>query len=134
MQFYITVKGIVRRSDGKILVLKRSASDDHLPDVWETVGGGMDSEELPQQALEREILEETGIVVSVGEPFHIFTFRKDTGEFKVGISFLCDAENDTVVLSEEHREHRWIHPSEFAALSSIPSLYNEIALYAKKYA
>lgn len=134
MQFYITVKGIIRRDDGKILVVKRSAHDDHLPEVWETVGGGMDAEELPQQALEREILEETGLEVTIGEPFHVFTFRKDTGEFKVGITFLCEAKHDRVVLSEEHSEYRWIEPEEFASLRSIPSLYEEIADYAKQYA
>lgn len=134
MQFYIAVKGIIRRPDGKILVLKRSAGDDHLPEVWETVGGGMDTEENPQQALAREVHEETGLQVTVGAPFNVFTFRKDTGEFKVGITFLCETESDTVVLSEEHSEYRWINPNEFKGLTSVPSLYQEIAAYAQHYA
>lgn len=134
MQFYLAVKGIIRRPDGKILVLKRSATDDHLPEAWETVGGGMDREESPQDALAREIREETGLTASVSEPFHVFTFRKQTGEFKVGITFLCDTEDDTVTLSEEHSDYRWINPQEFADLPSVPSLYDEIAEYAKQYA
>lgn len=129
MKFYIAVKGIIRRKDGKILVVKRSEKDDHLPEVWETVGGGMDGEELPQTALEREIREETGLAVTIGEPFNVFTFRKQTGEFKVGITFLCDTENDTVTLSDEHSEYRWIDPEEFAALDSVPSLHEEIGRY-----
>jgi len=56
MQYYLAVKGIIRREDGKILVLKRSNKDDHKPGVWETVGGGMDREETPQAALKREVL------------------------------------------------------------------------------
>ena len=131
-QFFITVKGIIRRKDGKILIVRRSLSDDHLPGVWETVGGGMDEEHDPQVALAREIGEETGLDVQVGEPFYVFTFRKQTGEFKVGISFLCDTENDTVVLSEEHDEYRWIEPSAFGEYESIPSLYQEIARYAER--
>ena len=67
MRFFIAVKGIIRRKDGKMLILKRSAGDDHLPEVWETVGGGMDTEQTPQEALKREIREETGLDVSVGE-------------------------------------------------------------------
>lgn len=132
MQFYIAVKGIIRRPDGKILVLKRSSKDDHLPEVWETVGGGMDAEELPQKALEREVMEEVGLTVRVDEPFNVFTFRKQTGEFKVGITFLCNTENDTVTLSEEHSEYRWIEPNEFADLPSVPSLYEEIKRYAEQ--
>ncbi|MDP3957024.1 MAG: NUDIX domain-containing protein [bacterium] len=128
MQFYLTVKGIVER-DGKILVLKRSVTDDHLPEVWETPGGGVDREENPEEALRREILEETGLTVAIGKPFNVFTFRKDTGEFKVGITFLCKYESGEVKLSEEHSEYRFIKPSEFKALPSIPSLYEEIARY-----
>ena len=131
MQFYLTVKGIVER-DGKILVLKRSALDDHLPEVWETPGGGVDKEESPQEAFKREILEETGLVVTIGRPFNVFTFRKDTGEFKVGITFLCKYESGEVKLSEEHSEYRFIKPSEFAELPSIPSLYEEIARYGNE--
>jgi len=131
MQFYLAVKGIIER-DGKILVLKRSALDDHLPGVWETPGGGVDQEERPQEALKREILEETGLVVTIGRPFNVFTFRKDTGEFKVGITFICKYENGEVKLSEEHSEYRFIKPSEFAELPSIPSLYEEIARYGNE--
>lgn len=134
MQFYLAVKGIVRNAQGKILVLKRSAKDDHKPGVWETPGGGIDQEQAPQEALMREILEETGLSVRVKEPFHVFTFRKDTGEFKVGITFVCDLTAGEVKLSHEHSEYAWIAPKEFADLESVPSLYTEIADYTKKYA
>lgn len=128
MQFYLGVKGIIRK-DGEILVLKRSAEDDHLPGVWETPGGGVDQEESPQEALKREILEETGLMVTVGKPFNVFTFRKDTGEFKVGITFLCEYVRGEVKISEEHSEYRFIDSKEFVELPSIPSLYEEIARY-----
>ncbi|MFZ2187052.1 MAG: NUDIX domain-containing protein [Candidatus Moraniibacteriota bacterium] len=128
MQFHLAAKGIIHK-DGRILVLKRSDHDDHKPGVWETPGGGVDQEENPQEALKREILEETGLIVTVGKPFHVFTFRKDNGEFKVGITFLCEYVSGEVHISHEHSEYRWIDPSEFSALPSIPSLSEEIARY-----
>ena len=131
MQYFLAVKGIIRRSDGKMLVLKRSANDDHKPSVWETVGGGMDREETPQEALMREIQEETSLDVRVDVPFNVFSFKKDTGEFKVGITFLCEYLSGEVVLSDEHSEYRWIDPKEFADLESVPSLHAEIARYAE---
>src|SRR4030066_2362158 len=82
MQYFLAVKGIIRRNDGKILVLKRDNKDDHKPGVWEPVGGGMDREETPQAGLLREVLEETGLNVDAREPFNVFTFKKDTGELK----------------------------------------------------
>jgi 8-oxo-dGTP diphosphatase len=130
MQFQLAVKGIIHREDGKILVLKRSPKDDHKPSVWETVGGGMDREETPQEALIREVNEETGLIIKVGKPFNIFSFKKDTGEFKIGITFVCEYVSGEVILSDEHTEYRWIDPSEFIAFESIPSLHNEIAQYA----
>lgn len=129
MQYFLAVKGIIRRDDGRILVLKRSDGDDHKPGVWETVGGGMDQEETPQEALKREIVEETGLSVSVSNPFNVFTFKKDTGEFKVGITFLCDYLSGEVKLSHEHSDFRWIDPKEFAGMESVPSLHDEIARY-----
>lgn len=131
MQYYLAVKGIIRRSDGKILVLKRSNKDDHKPGVWETVGGGMDRQETPQEALMREIQEETGLTVRVKEPFNVFTFKKDTGEFKVGITFLCEYFDGEVALSSEHSEYRWIEPKEFSEMESVSSLHEEIARYAE---
>ncbi len=130
MQYYLAVKGIIRRNDGKILVLKRSGRDDHKPGVWETVGGGMDREETPQTGLQREILEETGLEVEVQEPFNVFTFKKDTGEFKIGITFLCKCLGGEVTLSDEHSEYRWIDPEEFSEMESVVSLHKEIARYA----
>ena len=131
MRYFLAVKGIIRRSDGKMLVLKRSSKDDHKPGVWETVGGGMDREETPQEALMREIQEETGLAVRVDMPFNAFSFKKDTGEFKVGITFLCEYLSGEVMLSDEHSEYRWIDPKEFADLESVPSLHAEIARYVE---
>mgnify|MGYP003404825222 FL=1 len=131
MRYFLAVKGIIRRSDGKMLVLKRSSKDDHKPGVWETVGGGMDREETPQEALMREIQEETSLDVRVDVPFNVFSFKKDTGEFKVGITFLCEYLSGEVMLSDEHSEYRWIDPKEFADLESVPSLHAEIARYVE---
>jgi 8-oxo-dGTP diphosphatase len=130
-KFHLTVKGIVRRN-GRILVIKRSPFDDHKPNVWETAGGGVECEGTPQEELAREIKEETGLRVRVGRPFNVFTFRKDTGEFKVGITFLCDYVSGRVKLGPEHVDYKWVYPRQFAKLKSTPSLHREIAEYARQ--
>lgn len=132
MKFGVAVKGIIRK-DGKILVVKRAAHDDHRPGAWETVGGGIDENETPKEALEREIMEEAGIRVAVKDPFNVFCFKKDDGEIKIGITFVCDWIAGEVVLSEEHSEFEWIKAQEFAQLESVQSLHDEINSYAKKY-
>jgi len=69
----------------------------------------------------------------VKEPFNVFGFRKDTGEFKVGITFLCDIVSGEVKISPEHSDYRFIDPSEFQNFESVPSLHQEIDAYATKY-
>ncbi len=130
MQYNLAVKAIITNTEGKILVVKRSEHDDHKPNVWETIGGGMDRLETPQEALMREVLEETNLVVAIREPFNVFSFQKDTGEYKIGITFICEYVSGDIVLSNEHSEYRWIEPQEFAHLDSVPSLHEEIARYA----
>ncbi len=56
--FYrVSVRGLMRK-DCKFLL------GHHKDGTWETFGGGLDFGENPQEALEREILEETGCITS----------------------------------------------------------------------
>ena len=57
--------GLVFR-DGKILITQRR-SQDHLGDLWEFPGGKREAEESFENCLQRELREELGIEVAVGE-------------------------------------------------------------------
>ena len=52
--------------DGKVLIAKRKPTD-KLPDKWEFPGGKIEPDETPRDCLAREMKEEFGITVSVGE-------------------------------------------------------------------
>jgi 8-oxo-dGTP diphosphatase len=133
MEYKIAVKGIIRREDGDILIVKRSENDDYFPGMWETVGGGMDEELMPQDALKREIKEEVGLEVKVCQPFNVFPIIKDNGETKIGLTFICDYVGGEVVLSAEHSEFAWIKPNNFREYKTIPALYREISSYANMF-
>ena len=133
MNFKIAVKGIIRRGDGKILIVKRSNQDNFMPGIWETVGGGVQDDASPQLALKREIKEETGLKVKVGEPFNVFTFKNDKSEVKIGITFVCDYTDGEIKLSGEHSDFRWIDSNDVKHYHSIQLLYDEIVSYANKY-
>lgn len=134
MKYKIAVKGIIRREGGDILIVKRTEHDLFMPNIWETVGGGMDESDLtPQEALKREVMEETGLEIKVREPFNVFTFTNNEGEMKVGITFVCDYIGGEMALSEEHSEFAWINPSNFYKQESIESLHREIANYASRF-
>ena len=59
--------GVIKNSDGKILISKR-ADAVHQGGLWEFPGGKVESGELVQQALQRELDEELGIQVQKSEP------------------------------------------------------------------
>ncbi len=58
--------------DGKLLITQRYASD-HLGGLWEFPGGKREPNETFERCLVREISEELGIEISVGELFEDVT-------------------------------------------------------------
>jgi 8-oxo-dGTP diphosphatase len=62
--------------DGKLLITQRKANT-HLGGLWEFPGGKREADETFEQCLVREIREELGIEVSVGELFEEITHAYD---------------------------------------------------------
>ncbi|SQA97434.1 8-oxo-dGTP diphosphatase [Cedecea neteri] len=54
--------GIIRNQQGEIFITQRAA-DAHMANKWEFPGGKIEAGESPEQAVIRELQEETGIVV-----------------------------------------------------------------------
>jgi len=59
-QFQIGIKGLIRNSAGKILLLKVPAWGGN-PEYWDLPGGRMDPGETFEQTLRRELQEEIGV-------------------------------------------------------------------------
>lgn len=70
-QFLIGVTGIIFNDKQEILVFKHS----YRQTAWSLPGGYLKSKEHPQEGLEREIKEESGLVVSVDQPLKTRTDR-----------------------------------------------------------
>jgi mutator protein MutT len=78
--------GLVLR-DGKVLITQRRAKD-HLGGLWEFPGGKRHPEESFAQCLARELNEELGVTVSVGELLEDLTH--DYPDLSVHLKFfLC---------------------------------------------
>lgn len=70
-QFLIGVTGIIFNDKKEILLFKHSYREIQ----WSLPGGYLKSKEHPQEGLEREILEESGLVVSADEQLKTRTDR-----------------------------------------------------------
>src|SRR3989344_2530607 len=82
-------------------------------EYWDFPKGMIESEETPQIAAQREIIEETGITCltfhkGFEEKIHLyFKFQGET-IFKSTIYFLVEATETNVILSEEHVAFAWV--------------------------
>ncbi|MDF1553273.1 MAG: 8-oxo-dGTP diphosphatase MutT [Deferrisomatales bacterium] len=62
----LVVAAVIRRADGRILLAQRLPGGPH-GGLWEFPGGKLEPGETSEEALVREIREELGITVEVGE-------------------------------------------------------------------
>ncbi|MDD8049630.1 MAG: NUDIX domain-containing protein [Thomasclavelia sp.] len=106
IKFHITVKGIVVNSK-KVLILKRVRPSTDGLGYWELPGGGLQYKETPDEALHREIREETGLEVDI---LHLgYTFTKIRDDYQtIGIGYLCKTSSTNVQISNEHTEYKFV--------------------------
>ncbi len=80
-EYHLTVLGVVCRPDGKFLITKRVMGKSWAAGWWEVPGGGVQAGEESRDAVNREILEETGLDVSDCPDGYLFTYhRENPGE------------------------------------------------------
>ena len=63
-EYHLTVLGVIARKDGKFLITKRVMTKAWAPGWWEVSGGAAMAGEESEEAVLREIKEETGLDAS----------------------------------------------------------------------
>ncbi|MBE5928220.1 MAG: NUDIX hydrolase [Lachnospiraceae bacterium] len=76
-EYHLTVLGIVKRTDGKYLITQRVMTKSWAPGWWEVSGGAVMAGEKSEDAVKREVMEETGLDVSNCEPEYMLTYKRD---------------------------------------------------------
>lgn len=102
--------------DGKALIIQRRDNDDYLPGIWEIPSGKREPSEKTADACKREVGEETGLKVEVGNPIGIFEYRVEKPEEirdVTQINFLAKPVGKAKVkVSSEHQNFAWITEDE----------------------
>ncbi|MFJ3934671.1 MULTISPECIES: NUDIX hydrolase [unclassified Streptomyces] len=96
----VSVAGVVVRDDGHVLVIRRADNG-----TWEPPGGVLELDERPEDGTVREVLEETGIRVSVERLTGVY---KNMSRGVVALVFLCRPEAGTERTSSESTAVRWL--------------------------
>ncbi|SCZ77705.1 NUDIX hydrolase [Acidaminobacter hydrogenoformans] len=118
-------------AEGKILLLLRSRPSKGETGYWELPGGRMNLGECYEEAVKREVYEETGLKISVVKPLTVYDSKRDKDTQVIGIIFLCalDASNPKVQLSSEHLDSMWVSLEDLGTIKVIPGLSREAQLW-----
>jgi ADP-ribose pyrophosphatase YjhB (NUDIX family) len=110
----ITAFAFVERS-GRYLVLERS--QEPYRGRWELPGGFVEAGERPDEAVRREIYEETGLFVASSRILGAYRSRYgDGGKWTVDVAFHCVACSGELRLSAESSGAEWV------SLEQMPTL------------
>jgi 8-oxo-dGTP diphosphatase len=123
---------IIFNNDRKILLVKRSENSDWMPERWALVGGSIEQNESPLDAIKREIFEETGIKIDkINEKFCIDRNIVDVKEYVFTAKF--DGQDNDVVLNEEHSAYGFFNFNEIMMLDLVPNIISYIDIAIKDY-
>lgn len=119
----IAVGGLVFDNEGNILVCKSIRKN-----TWTFLGGQVEIGESLEEALKREILEESGVTVEVTKLVGLYSNVQETlwhdgttkVPTKITIDFICKYISGTPTTSDETSDVVWMSPSEAKKLFTHP--------------
>ncbi len=118
--------------DGKVLLLKRPATNSSFPGKWSLVAGKVEEVESPVEAAKREIMEETGITVkspdAVLRPIYV---REDKRLWKV-YPFLYRVAYADPQINEENDTFEWVLPENLSGMDTVTDTAKVVDMLLKK--
>jgi ADP-ribose pyrophosphatase YjhB (NUDIX family) len=125
----LAVRGVILRDD-RLLLVNAWKGRDHL---WCAPGGGVELHASLHDNLRREMFEETGLTVAVGDPCLVNEFHDPGGTFhQVDIYFRCtilagDPQGDWTDPEGIVTHRRWVTRTEIARLLVKPDSLAAVA-------
>lgn len=109
-------RAIVLNDRKEILLVQRAKDDTNYPNLWEFPGGKLDAGQDIANALEREVLEETGLFVipqtrvAYVESYIVTNSKRYNGLPYVVLVGICKMIGGNLQLSFEHQDYKWVRP------------------------
>ena len=121
-QINFSVKGLIIKNHEFLALHKVSAHCEY----FDLPGGKMKVNESAEEALCREVLEETSLVIKPVRLLHHWDFIHDD-YLIMGVIYLCEVIKGDITLSSEHDYYKWLPLSEESVPLLMPSLAQPIA-------
>jgi 8-oxo-dGTP diphosphatase len=118
----LAVGAVVLREDGAVLLVRRARP----PAVgsWTLPGGKVEAGETLEQAIAREVHEETGLRVEVGAILETLVLEREGFSYRI-VDFACTGEGEPVA-ADDASAARWVLPDELPSLSLTPEVLRVI--------
>jgi 8-oxo-dGTP diphosphatase len=131
MATYVAVIGVVKldNDDGDnctILLLKRSAQRRTSPNKWQTPSGFINEGESAEEAIIREVKEETALEGTIKKSGNVFEVVDEWARWII-VPFLISVKSDKVVIdSREHSEFRWVKVNEISSFECVKGIDEDL--------
>lgn len=100
----------------KVFMPRRAQTKKFMPDIFELPGGHIEFDEDPVEGLKREIMEENGMRVRIGDPFYVFTYTNHVkGSHSIEVVYFGTFEDpieNIQIHPEDHSEFAWLSEDE----------------------
>ncbi|MBQ9382610.1 MAG: NUDIX hydrolase [Ruminiclostridium sp.] len=127
----VAAAGVIRNDKGEILLVK------NIRRGWEYPGGMVENGENIIEGLQREIFEETGASVKVGE---LFCVSSNTNSYpgyngvkvvptKLILDFICTYEGGELRASDENSETRFVPEADVLGMVTEPVIIERFGTY-----
>lgn len=109
-EFRTVVKGLIT-CKGKILIGQKEEDSDHpIGGEWHILGGHLEFGEQPEEAMKREVEEETGLDVDVHQVVDVMTWS-DRGD-ALSVLYHCEASSRDAEAMDDLQDVKWVSPDE----------------------
>jgi mutator protein MutT len=115
----VAAGGLVTNSEGQVLLIKSPRDGD-----WEFPGGQVEESETIPHALEREVFEETGIVVRVKSLVGIYSNTRKPSI--VNMDFICEYISGEPRTSAESTQVEWVDRDESLSRVKREAIYKRL--------
>lgn len=108
------VAAVIVHENRYLCVQRGWSKHDYISKKYEFPGGKIEQDELPQQALKREIMEELNLDITIGEL--LISVNHQYPDFTIIMhAYVCGCKDVSLVL-KEHLDSKWLLKDELLSL------------------
>lgn len=113
-------------SPWQLLVVKRAEDEEAFPNNWELPGGHVEPDETVRDTVNRETVEETGLIVErvIGEFDELFWTSRSSGKENVQFNYAVEITQPMEIRlnPEEHSDWMWANEDDIDILEMTPAM------------